>query len=793
MQPGLRYRGEIKYILISDINEKRFHKVRTGESIKLLPGHWKFPVFDARRRALDAKLVDSLFEKSLPFDSDVFDDSGSPESSSSSQPSSASQPSASLPLPVPSVGQGSAPTNPERLPPGPVGRPALNRPPHWSTTDELKKQWSNFSKTKREKLTAEYRNSENARLAAEQLSSALLCILSGTAPTPPATACASVPLSTPTDADEPPPQFYKQPAEESHVNHYAEVPPIWAALVTKNLTRRDAQWHEPGAVAARNKERDKLIVNKSWSLTPSEQDDVKLAVPTAMFTDVFTLTGLKHSEDADKVSFKARSVARGSVVRDADNQPIVFGSEVAAHATSMSGLTNVQTYGAFTQTSSSTTDAVSAFTQPRFDLSDPAQQWFARLPPELLTPEQIELCRKLKRPVFQLYVPLYGIPPAPAIWKQHLENVLLKKCSPPWEPIEDWPQSYARSVPGERFKQFLSFYVDDGVMSGPNQTEAWNELRKHLCLSDAEPVSRLLGTNFTQHSAAADEIHLTREMNDFFSQAVQQYESIADAPKLSKHSVPTPFVDPDPELEKAPGTLAPHALSLVMKLLYGARMSGIHLMFAVCNLAGCVSRWTAQNDKDLCRLISYVKWTPFALVSKVKPSELDQLEVHGYPDADFAGSRHTAKSISGGVAGIATPGSWVPTDWECRRQTATATSTTEAETISLTSIAKKVIPLQTLWSTLLNRPVRARYFEDNMSTITVIKTGFSIAMRHLAKHHRVSLSFAHEVTSNEHHASIEHVATTLQKGDLLTKALDRVSFERGLELNGIVCLSKTKS
>jgi hypothetical protein len=219
LQPGLRYRGEIKYILISDINEKRFHKVRTGESIKLLPGHWKFPVFDARRRALDAKLVDSLFEKSLPFDSDVFDDSGSPESSSPSQPSSASSPSASLPLPVPPVGQGPAPTNPERLPPGPVGRPALHRPPHWSTTDELKKQWSNFSKTKREKLNAEYRNSENARLAAEQLSSALLCILSGTAPTPPATACASVPLSTPTDADEPPPKFYQQPAEDSHVNH----------------------------------------------------------------------------------------------------------------------------------------------------------------------------------------------------------------------------------------------------------------------------------------------------------------------------------------------------------------------------------------------------------------------------------------------------------------------------------------------------------------------------------------------------------------------------------------------
>ena len=176
-------------------------------------------------------------------------------------------------------------------------------------------------------------------------------------------------------------------------------------------------------------------------------------------------------------------------------------------------------------------------------------------------------------------------------------------------------------------------------------------------------------------------------------------------------------------------------------------------------------------------------------MSKIVPAELDQLEIHAFPDADFAGSRNTAKSISGGVCGLATKNSWIPIDWECKRQTATATSTTEAETISLCSLAKKVSPLQTLWSALLDRPVRARYFEDNMSTIAIIKTGFSIALWHLAKHRRVSLSFAHEITSDEHDASIEHIGTTEQKGDLLTKALPRAAFERGLELNNIRILS----
>ena len=181
---------------------------------------------------------------------------------------------------------------------------------------------------------------------------------------------------------------------------------------------------------------------------------------------------------------------------------------------------------------------------------------------------------------------------------------------------------------------------------------------------------------------------------------------------------------------------------------------------------------------------------PFTLRSDLFPSELDSVEIHAFPDADFAGGRDSAKSVSGGICGLARNSGWIPLDWESKRQSATATSTTESETVALASLARKVIPLQSLWSAFLGRNIHAVYHEDNMSTITVVKTGFSIALRHMQKHQRVALSFVHEATSASSDATLRHCPTLLQKGDLLTKSLNRVSFERGLDLNGIVIKPK---
>ena len=140
----------------------------------------------------------------------------------------------------------------------------------------------------------------------------------------------------------------------------------------------------------------------------------------------------------------------------------------------------------------------------------------------------------------------------------------------------------------------------------------------------------------------------------------------------------------------------------------------MHVVFAICALACQVTQWSKQSDADLHRLFSYIKWNPFMIRGIIFPDEVEEICIGAYPDADLAGSRTSTRSISGGVAGLLGPKSWVALDWSSKRQTATSTSTSEAETISLCKLAKdSVMPLQSLWSAILGRDVRARYFEGH--------------------------------------------------------------------------------
>ena len=117
----------------------------------------------------------------------------------------------------------------------------------------------------------------------------------------------------------------------------------------------------------------------------------------------------------------------------------------------------------------------------------------------------------------------------------------------------------------------------------------------------------------------------------------------------------------------------------------------------------------------------------------VDTNDLDLVEIHAYPDADLAGSFDSARSTSGSFVHLSGPGTYYPLDWASKRQTATSHSTTEAELISASRVLREnLVPLMDLWAILLQRPVKGIILEDNMSTITVIKTGYSPQLRHLA-------------------------------------------------------------
>ena len=179
-----------------------------------------------------------------------------------------------------------------------------------------------------------------------------------------------------------------------------------------------------------------------------------------------------------------------------------------------------------------------------------------------------------------------------------------------------------------------------------------------------------------------------------------------------------PFLDCDPDDDSVPtGFFKDQAASLLMKPFYGARACRPELLFTITFLARYVSRWSTIHDKMLHRLYCYI-WSTLdsQLVSTVDSRDIDKVCLMAYPDADFAGCKRTSRSTNGGwfelgcIAGYEGQ-TTAALEWSSKRQTATATSTTEAEMSSAAALLKNTaIPALELWERLLNRDVQIRLF-----------------------------------------------------------------------------------
>ena len=241
----------------------------------------------------------------------------------------------------------------------------------------------------------------------------------------------------------------------------------------------------------------------------------------------------------------------------------------------------------------------------------------------------------------------------------------------------------------------------------------------------------------------------------------------------------------DPAMQER-GVFADKAASLLMKLLYAARMMRLDMCWTINTLSRFVTKWTKLCDKQLCHAYSYLQRSvDLSLHGVVDTRDADVVELMSFPDADLAGAADTTKSISGGFLHLHAEGTFVPLDWYSKKQSATAHSTTEAELISASKMLREMlIPQMELWSILLQRPVKGSIREDNEATIKVIKSGFSPQLRHLAKHHRIALSLVHELCTGEDIA-VTYCPTAEQKGDLMTKGLDRVKHSAACLMVGL--------
>ena len=85
------------------------------------------------------------------------------------------------------------------------------------------------------------------------------------------------------------------------------------------------------------------------------------------------------------------------------------------------------------------------------------------------------------------------------------------------------------------------------------------------------------------------------------------------------------------------GALAPHAASLLVKLLYAPRIARFDLLRSITMLAPNVNKWTPNDDANLRHLICYVNSALDKRMIGWAGDSIADLSFGTFADADFAG------------------------------------------------------------------------------------------------------------------------------------------------------------
>ena len=239
-----------------------------------------------------------------------------------------------------------------------------------------------------------------------------------------------------------------------------------------------------------------------------------------------------------------------------------------------------------------------------------------------------------------------------------------------------------------------------------------------------------------------------------------------------KHDTPMATTDKleraEPDYEPKPSTIKwyQRAVGSLMYAMLGTRPD---IAYAV----SVVSRYAAKpiqaHQSAVTRFFRYLRKTiNYVLVFR---GELAQLT--GYSDSDWAGDYDTRKSTSGYVFSI---GSAV-ISWSSKLQPTVALSSCEAEYIGQTNAAKEALWLRRLLDEIqpesANNQATVIYC-DNQGAIALAKNPqFHARTKHIDIQHH----FVREKV-NEGAVQLKYVETNDQVADGLTKALDKIKFEK---------------
>ena len=290
-------------------------------------------------------------------------------------------------------------------------------------------------------------------------------------------------------------------------------------------------------------------------------------------------------------------------------------------------------------------DAIQAYIQAKLS----GVPCWVELPDEAWHPSANR--HKFRRPVCRLVKALYGHPDAGAMSEQRCHTAVQKVG---FKPIGDeWPSLYFHPD----LKLLLVIYVDDLKMAGPahDLPQGWKMVRQELRLEDETPLGLYLGCRISKGEAILHDKTkvqtVTYDMETYLEMTVKKCDATGfDSSKFKTVPSPSPAeetkhhparapaqagkshrctwcgptmpVDSDGRLIAPPpipkaleeeevnesnrGSLAPQAASILMKLLYAARICRFDLLRSINNLARKITKWTKKEVALLHHLMAYV-------------------------------------------------------------------------------------------------------------------------------------------------------------------------------------------
>lgn len=359
---------------------------------------------------------------------------------------------------------------------------------------------------------------------------------------------------------------------------------------------------------------------------------------------------------------------------------------------------------------------------------------------------------------------VYGIKQAPRAWNDELHSFL---TSLGFKRLRTDQCVYIRG------QLILGLFVDDVIAIYPSDTEhaaEWEETRcaifRRFTAKDLGDAHVILGMRITRDRQRRQ---LFLDQRAYIDKVVSQFgEELSGGRSVATpmHERPAAADRPTNATERAAMTEHPFH-QLIGSLLYASISTRPDISFAVSALAQHSADPGSAHWAQALRVLRYLSLTS-ALALRLGG---ESAVVNVYTDADWAGDKKDAKSMSGAVTLIGDG----PVQWSAKKQTQVSLSSMESEYYAMAGGVQDALWLHSLLCELRHaQSTSATLHVDNESAIAYCKTGGD---QQRTRHFNVKYHFVRDHIKQQTIA-LRWIDGKSQLADIFTKPLDRGDFER---------------